>query len=199
MHFTLAGSTVMSTSLLCYLQALEKEMALGGELDSYEFEGPDRAEFLQDLAEFQLAAVRLPPSCFRPCLQCRCAGFTSSQSGHGMCTAAVAVTLGCGICMRATFPGCDCTLRRLEGSSGAHWVIGKRPLSAAAALENLLLKVPNNRAAGAVQRAAGEQLQRAGIAHGGHGVVHQERQGDAGQAHAVLQQVHFVGYFWKPC
>ena len=38
-------------------QALEKEMALGGELDSYEFEGPDRAEFLQDLAEFQLAVV----------------------------------------------------------------------------------------------------------------------------------------------
>lgn len=39
------------------VQALEKEMALGGELDSYEFEGPDRAEFLQDLAEFQLAVV----------------------------------------------------------------------------------------------------------------------------------------------
>jgi hypothetical protein len=39
-------------------QALEKEMALGGDLDSYEFEGPDRAEFLQDLAEFQLATVR---------------------------------------------------------------------------------------------------------------------------------------------
>lgn len=37
--------------------ALEKEMALGGDLDSYEFEGPDRAEFLQDLAEFQLATV----------------------------------------------------------------------------------------------------------------------------------------------
>lgn len=37
-------------------------MALGGELDSYEFEGPDRAEFLQDLAEFQLAAVRVPCS-----------------------------------------------------------------------------------------------------------------------------------------
>lgn len=30
---------------------------MGGELDSYEFEGPDRAEFLQDLAEFQLAVV----------------------------------------------------------------------------------------------------------------------------------------------
>ena len=44
-------------------QTLEKEMALGGELDSYEFEGPDRAEFLQDLAEFQLATVRPPASC----------------------------------------------------------------------------------------------------------------------------------------
>lgn len=41
------------------LQSLEKEMALAGGLDTYEFEGPDRAEFLQDLSEFQLAVVRL--------------------------------------------------------------------------------------------------------------------------------------------
>mmetsp|Transcript_28683 Transcript_28683/g.91472 ORF Transcript_28683/g.91472 Transcript_28683/m.91472 type:complete len:95 (+) Transcript_28683:393-677(+) len=29
----------------------------GGSLDSYEMEGPDRAEMLQDLGEFQLAAT----------------------------------------------------------------------------------------------------------------------------------------------
>ncbi len=40
------------------LQALETNLAAGGHLDTYEFEGPDRAEFVQDLAEFQLAAVR---------------------------------------------------------------------------------------------------------------------------------------------
>ena len=38
--------------------ALEKEAEAGGKLDTYEVEGPDRAELLQDLAEFQLAAVR---------------------------------------------------------------------------------------------------------------------------------------------
>ena len=32
-------------------------MEAGGALDQYEIEGPDRAELLQDLAEFQLAAV----------------------------------------------------------------------------------------------------------------------------------------------
>ena len=37
--------------------ALEKEVEAGGNLDQYETEGPDRAEMLQDLAEFQLAAV----------------------------------------------------------------------------------------------------------------------------------------------
>ena len=36
---------------------MEKELAAGGALDLYEFEGPDRPEFVQDLAEFQLAAV----------------------------------------------------------------------------------------------------------------------------------------------
>lgn len=50
----------------CLVQSLEKEMAMGGELDTYEFEGPDRAEFLQDLAEFQLATVR-PPELPRLC------------------------------------------------------------------------------------------------------------------------------------
>ncbi len=39
--------------------ALEKEVESGGKLDVYEMEGPDRGELLQDLAEFQLAAVRL--------------------------------------------------------------------------------------------------------------------------------------------
>jgi len=38
--------------------ALEKEVESGGKLDVYEMEGPDRGELLQDLAEFQLAAVR---------------------------------------------------------------------------------------------------------------------------------------------
>ena len=38
--------------------ALEKEVEAGGSLDQYEVEGPDRAELLQDLGEFQLAAVR---------------------------------------------------------------------------------------------------------------------------------------------
>lgn len=40
-------------------QALEKSVEAGGALDQYEIEGPDRAELLQDLAEFQLAAVSL--------------------------------------------------------------------------------------------------------------------------------------------
>ena len=39
------------------MQALEKSVEAGGALDQYEIEGPDRAELLQDLAEFQLAAV----------------------------------------------------------------------------------------------------------------------------------------------
>lgn len=39
------------------VQALEKSVEAGGALDQYEIEGPDRAELLQDLAEFQLAAV----------------------------------------------------------------------------------------------------------------------------------------------
>lgn len=39
--------------------ALEKEVESGGKLDLYEMEGPDRGELLQDLAEFQLAAVRI--------------------------------------------------------------------------------------------------------------------------------------------
>jgi F-type H+-transporting ATPase subunit gamma len=37
--------------------ALEKNVEAGGALDTYEVEGPDRAELLQDLAEFQLAAT----------------------------------------------------------------------------------------------------------------------------------------------
>ncbi len=42
------------------MQALEKSVEAGGALDQYEIEGPDRAELLQDLAEFQLAAVSIP-------------------------------------------------------------------------------------------------------------------------------------------
>lgn len=37
--------------------SLEKEAEAGGALDQYEIEGPDRAELLQDLAEFQLAST----------------------------------------------------------------------------------------------------------------------------------------------
>jgi len=37
--------------------ALEKEAEAGGSIDQYEIEGPDRPEFLQDLAEFQLATT----------------------------------------------------------------------------------------------------------------------------------------------
>jgi F-type H+-transporting ATPase subunit gamma len=37
--------------------ALERAAAEGGSLDAYEIEGPDRAELLQDLAEFGLAAT----------------------------------------------------------------------------------------------------------------------------------------------
>ena len=40
---------------------MEKQLETGGELDKYEIEGPDRAELLQDLGEFQLASVRLQP------------------------------------------------------------------------------------------------------------------------------------------
>ena len=41
------------------MQALEKSVEAGGALEQYEIEGPDRAELLQDLAEFQLAAVSI--------------------------------------------------------------------------------------------------------------------------------------------
>ncbi len=42
-------------------------MEAGGALDQYEIEGPDRAELLQDLAEFQLAAVSISQlSCCSP-------------------------------------------------------------------------------------------------------------------------------------
>ena len=44
-------------TLFTDMQALEKSVESGGALDSYEVEGPDRAELLQDLAEFQLATV----------------------------------------------------------------------------------------------------------------------------------------------
>lgn len=39
------------------LQALERTAEAGAAIDQYEIEGPDRAELLMDLAEFQLATV----------------------------------------------------------------------------------------------------------------------------------------------
>lgn len=39
------------------VQALEKSVETGGKLDTYEIEGPDRPELLQDIAEFNLALV----------------------------------------------------------------------------------------------------------------------------------------------
>ena len=38
---------------------MEKEVESGGAMDQYELEGPDRAELLQNLGEFQLALVWL--------------------------------------------------------------------------------------------------------------------------------------------
>ena len=51
--------------------ALEKEVEAGGNLDQYETEGPDRAEMLQDLAEFQLAAVSCCCPRTKPCMRKR--------------------------------------------------------------------------------------------------------------------------------
>lgn len=61
----LACLDVARKALSCrvLLQALEKSAEAGSALDKYEIEGPDRAELLQDLGEFQLAAVLLPNSC----------------------------------------------------------------------------------------------------------------------------------------
>lgn len=56
--------------MLASPQALETNLAAGGHLDTYEFEGPDRAEFVQDLAEFQLAAVRACLPLFYPTQPC---------------------------------------------------------------------------------------------------------------------------------
>lgn len=39
------------------MQALERSAEAGAAIDAYELEGPDRAELLMDLAEFQLATV----------------------------------------------------------------------------------------------------------------------------------------------
>ena len=38
-------------------ETLEKSDAIADKFDQYELEGPDRAELLQDLAEFQLASM----------------------------------------------------------------------------------------------------------------------------------------------
>ena len=40
------------------MQALERNVEAGSKIDTYEIEGSDRAELLQDLAEFNLAVVR---------------------------------------------------------------------------------------------------------------------------------------------
>ena len=55
------------------VQALEKSVEAGGALDSYEVEGPDRAELLQDLAEFQLATVSpaVQPAVLMVCMALR--------------------------------------------------------------------------------------------------------------------------------
>ncbi len=58
----------LSKLVICQ-QALEKSVEAGGALDQYEIEGPDRAELLQDLAEFQLAAVSTQ-NCPAACLTC---------------------------------------------------------------------------------------------------------------------------------
>ena len=47
------------------VQALERTAEAGAAIDQYEIEGPDRAELLMDLAEFQLAAVSRPALCTR--------------------------------------------------------------------------------------------------------------------------------------
>lgn len=52
-------------------------MEAGGALDQYEIEGPDRAELLQDLAEFQLAAVSACPALPCPALPCPAHQFCS--------------------------------------------------------------------------------------------------------------------------
>lgn len=39
------------------MQALERNVEAGNKIDTYEIEGSDRAELLQDLAEFNLAVV----------------------------------------------------------------------------------------------------------------------------------------------
>lgn len=63
-RFTSAISFKPTVATVLSPDALEKEVEAGGKLDQYETEGPDRAEMLQDLAEFQLAAVQdLPRSC----------------------------------------------------------------------------------------------------------------------------------------
>ena len=56
-RFTSAISFKPTVATVLSPDALEKEVEAGGKLDQYETEGPDRAEMLQDLAEFQLAAV----------------------------------------------------------------------------------------------------------------------------------------------
>jgi hypothetical protein len=63
--------------------ALEKEVEAGGSLDQYETEGPDRAEMLQDLAEFQLAAVSGCCPGAVPCMhKCRLMPLISADSAH---------------------------------------------------------------------------------------------------------------------
>ena len=63
-RFTSAISFKPTVATVLSPDALEKEVEAGGKLDQYETEGPDRAEMLQDLAEFQLAAVQdLPCPC----------------------------------------------------------------------------------------------------------------------------------------
>lgn len=56
-RFVSAVSQSQTLATVLSPDALEKEAEAGGAIDQYELEGPDRAELLQDLAEFQLATT----------------------------------------------------------------------------------------------------------------------------------------------
>lgn len=75
MHQAGAGRARSAT-----VQALEKSVEAGGALDKYEVEGPDRAELLQDLGEFQLATVG-------PAAPSECAAFALLASPDPACQA----------------------------------------------------------------------------------------------------------------
>ena len=156
------------------MQALEKSVEAGGALDSYEVEGPDRAELLQDLAEFQLATVGPAVNCHSHGLHDICASrwhlLLAFQGQKIRSDALLCANMppGTGLC-----PG--------DTSSLANSRISRM--------------LP---AADPVQRPAGEQLQRAGIPHGGHGELHKECHRDDQQAVSAVQQVGRQ-QIWQSC